>query len=196
MDPEALSAVQVARECLRSLIRKHSLLHGDFVLSSGARSTYYLDLRKTTMRPEAMAFIGDLCIDMIAALQWHTNANPVNSVGGMTMGADPVACAIAMSAWSHRLSWRAFSVRKEPKDHGTGKQVEGAFELNDRVIIVEDTVTSGATAVRAVRAIKEAGGTVVGAIAVVDRDEGGREALRDEGVPLASLFHVDSILRG
>lgn len=194
MDEEAAWAGSIGLKCLRQLIIERSLKRGDFVLSHGERSSIYLDLRKTTMHPEGMAFIGDLAVSVIAYFQWHTTMNPIHSVGGMTGGADPVSCAIAMAAWRHELRWRAFSVREKASSYTMGKNLDGAFERGDRVVVVEDVVTTGASAMRAVDDVRNAGGLVVGALTIVDREQGGREALRDAGVPLAALFHLRNLI--
>jgi orotate phosphoribosyltransferase len=116
------------------------------------------------------------------------------AVGGLTMGADPIACAVSYASASSTTPLRAFTVRKEPKVHGTGKLIEGPFREGDRVVVIEDTVTTGGSAKKAIAAVRAAGGTVVGVLALVDREEGGREALEAEGVPVIALARASEIV--
>lgn len=167
---------------LRRLLLERSVRRGDFVLASGHRSSYYIDCRRTTMSAEGMVLIGRMGVAAIRAAGWRPAA-----VGGLTMGADPVAYAIA--AASHRTDHPidAFSVRKEPKAHGTGQQIEGNFRAGDPVVVVEDVITSGGSAQRAIAAVQGAGGQVLGVLAVVDRGQGGRATLEAQGNVVVSL---------
>lgn len=110
------------------------------------------------------------------------------------MGADPIACAVSYASASSASPLRAFTVRKEPKDHGTGKLIEGPFRDGDRVVVIEDTITTGGSAKKAINAVQAAGGNVVGVLALVDREEGGRESLEAEGVPVISLARASEIV--
>jgi orotate phosphoribosyltransferase len=167
---------------LRRLLLERSVRHGDFVLASGQRSSYYIDCRPTAMSAEGQVLIGRLGLAALQSAGWHPQA-----VGGLTMGADPVAYAIAAASWSSGQPIDAFSVRKESKDHGAGRLIEGNFQAGDRVVVIEDTITSGASAERAIRAIVDAGGQVLGVLAVVDREQGGREHLAQLGHSVVSL---------
>ncbi len=129
-----------------------------------------------------MVLIGRMGLAAIRAAGWHPRA-----VGGLTMGADPVAYAIAAASWGTDLVIDAFSVRKEAKGHGTGRGIEGNFVAGDEVVVVEDVITTGASAQRAVSAIRSSGGKVAGVVAVVDREEGGREAIEREGMMVVAL---------
>jgi orotate phosphoribosyltransferase len=160
-------------EALRRLLLARSVRHGDFVLSSGHRSSYYIDCRLSTMSAEGMVLIGRIGLAAIRRAGWTPRA-----VGGLTMGADPVAYAIAAASHGTELEVDAFSVRKEPKGHGTGQQIEGNFRAGDQVVIVEDVITTGGSAQRAIEAVEAAGGKVLGVLAVVDREEGGTETLK------------------
>jgi orotate phosphoribosyltransferase len=155
---------------------------GDFVLSSGQRSSYYIDCRMTTMSAEGQRLIGRLGWHAIKERGWRPRA-----VGGLTMGADPVAYAIAGASFGGDLAVDAFSVRKEPKAHGTGRVIEGCFSTGDEVVIVEDVITTGGSAQRAIEAVTLAGGVVLGVLAVVDREEGGRGILEGEGRDVVTL---------
>jgi orotate phosphoribosyltransferase len=134
------------------------------------------------MSAEGQVLIGRLGLDAIRRAGWRPRA-----IGGLTMGADPVAYAIAAASWGTATVIDAFSVRKEPKAHGTGQLIEGNFRPGDEVVVVEDVITSGGSAKKAIAAVEGAGGRVSGVLAVVDREEGGREALNREGVEVVSL---------
>ena len=172
---------------LLALLAERSAKRGDFVLASGRRSTLYVDCRLTTMHPEGQLLIGRVGLAALRASGW-----PVDAVGGLTLGADPIAYAIAhASALAAERGdgemVRAFTVRKEAKQHGTGKLIEGPFAVGDRVVVVEDVITTGGSALKAVDAVRAAGGTVLGVLALVDRQEGGREALEAAGLQVMSL---------
>jgi orotate phosphoribosyltransferase len=116
------------------------------------------------------------------------------SVGGLTLGADPISYAISYASASTSTPLRAFTVRKEAKLHGTGKLIEGPFQEGDRVAVIEDVITTGGSALRAVDTIRSAGGIVVGVLALVDREEGGKEAILEYGLPVISLVTATQIL--
>jgi orotate phosphoribosyltransferase len=156
------------RERLLALLLERSFRTGDFVLASGARSTYYIDCRTTTTHAEGQALVGRLGLALLRVADLRPD-----SIGGLTMGADPVAYAIAHASWLAGEPVHAFSVRKEPKAHGTGKRVEGCFSSGAKVVVVEDVVTSGKSALQACDAVEAEGGTVLGVIALVDRESGG-----------------------
>lgn len=164
------------KNTLRDLLLARSVRRGDFVLASGRRSSFYIDARLTTMSGDGLAVIGGLGLDRLAARGWTPR-----SVGGLTLGADPVAYAFALTARRRGLPLDAFTVRKQPKNHGTGKRIEGCFESGMAVVVVEDVLTTGASARDAISAVEAEGGHVLGVIAVVDRQEGGRETLERAG---------------
>ena len=146
------------------------------------------------MSPEGQLLIGRLALAALRDSGW-----PVDAVGGLTLGADPIAYAIAhASALAAERGdgelVRAFTVRKEPKQHGTGKLIEGPFVRGDRVVVVEDVITTGGSALRAAEAVKAAGGQVVGVLALVDREEGGREAIEAAGFAVLSLVPASALL--
>lgn len=144
-----------------------------FKLASGTMSNYYVDCRVTTHAAEGKVLIGPIIHAMIRDRQ-------VAAVGGMTMGADPIACAVSYAATQAGDPIASFSIRKEPKGHGMGKQVEGDVTAGDRVIIVEDVITTGGSTLKAIAAARREGLEVVGVVALVDRQEGGREAVAAE----------------
>ena len=169
-------------ESLVRLLLERSVKRGDFLLASGKRSSYYIDCRLATMSAAGMALIGRMGWEAIMAAGWR----PAD-VGGLTMGADPVAYAIAAASFRTEAPLDAFSVRKEAKDHGTGRRIEGNFKAGDAVVVVEDVITSGGSAQRAATAVEGSGGTVLGILAVVDREEGGKAVLEGEGRTVLSL---------
>jgi orotate phosphoribosyltransferase len=169
-------------DALRRLLLERSVRHGDFVLASGQRSSYYVDCRLTTMSAQGMGLIGRLGWRAIREAGWRPRA-----IGGLTMGADPVAYAVAAASWGSELVLDAFSVRKDAKTHGTGRLIEGNFAAGDRVVIAEDVITSGGSAKQAIEAVRGGGGEVAGVLAVVDRGQGGRAMLEGMGVPVVAL---------
>jgi orotate phosphoribosyltransferase len=170
------------REALRRLLLERSVRHGDFVLASGQRSTFYIDCRPTTMSAEGMVLVGRLGAAAIRGAGWHPRA-----VGGLTMGADPVAYAIAAASHGTDVQMDAFSVRKESKGHGTGRGIEGNFGVGFEVVTVEDVITTGGSAKKAIQAVEDAGAKVLGVLAVVDRGEGGKATLEAEGREVLAL---------
>jgi orotate phosphoribosyltransferase len=170
------------RKSLRRLLLERSVERGDFVLASGRRSSFYIDCRRATMSAEGMVLIGRMGWAAIQDAGWQPA-----SVGGLTMGADPVAYAVAAASFGSDHPIDAFSIRKQTKAHGTGRLIEGNFRSGDAVVVVEDVITSGESAARALAALEEAGGRVLGVLAVVDREEGGRSLLEAQGRQVVSL---------
>lgn len=166
-----------------------SARRGQFTLASGRQSTLYIDARLTTMHPEGLALVGTLGLAALEGSGWG-----VAALGGLTLGADPIAYAIAHASQLAGRPLRAFTVRKEPKQHGTGRQVEGPFTAGDRVAIVEDVITTGGSALKAIDAVRRAGGDIAGVLALVDREEGGREAIEQAGVPVLPLVTASELL--
>ncbi len=163
-------------EQLRRLLLDRSVQRGDFVLASGQRSSYYLDCRPSAMSAEGQALIGRMGLAAIVAAGWRPRV-----VGGLTMGADPVAYSIAAASWGTELVIDAFSVRKETKGYGAGRRIEGNFHPGSDVVVVEDVITTGGSARQAIAAVEAEGGRVVGVIAVVDREQGGGASLAADG---------------
>jgi orotate phosphoribosyltransferase len=175
-------------ERLRRLLLERSVRRGDFVLTSGQRSSYYIDCRLTTMSAEGQRLIGELGWRALRNAGWRPRA-----VGGLTMGADPVAYAVAGASFGTELVVDAFSVRKEAKAHATGRLIEGSFAEGDNVVIVEDVITTGGSAQRAIASVEAAGGRVLGVLAVVDREEGGRTALEQSGKDVVALVRAGEL---
>ena len=183
----ALPADAPAR--LVALLAERSARRGQFTLASGRTSDLYIDARLTTMSPDGLALVGPLGLATCETAGWAPDA-----VGGLTLGADPVSYAIAYASALAGRPVRAFTVRKAPKAHGTGQLIEGPFRAGDRVVVVEDVITTGGSAAKAVDAVRAAGGTVVGVLAVVDREEGGRAAIEALGVPVRALATASAIV--
>lgn len=171
------------------MLAVRSARRGHFTLASGRQSTLYIDARLTTMSPDGLALIGPLAHQALLDAAWN-----VDAVGGLTLGADPISYAIAYASAAGPDPFRAFSVRKEAKLHGTGKLIEGPFQSGDRVAVIEDVITTGGSAIRAIEAVRASGGIVVGVLALVDREEGGRAALEATGLPVISLVTATQIL--
>jgi orotate phosphoribosyltransferase len=169
-------------ENLRDLLLARSVRRGDFVLASGRRSSFYIDARLTTMSGEGLVLVGALGLERLAARQWAPRA-----VGGLTLGADPVAYALAAAARGRGVALDAFTVRKQAKTHGTAKRIEGCFVTGAPVVIVEDVITTGSSAQEAIVTVESEGGRVLGVLAVVDREEGGRQALERAGYTVEVL---------
>ncbi len=174
---------------LVQMLAARSARRGTFTLASGRQSDLYIDARLTTMSPDGLATIGPLALDRMRARGWTPDA-----VGGLTLGADPVSYAIAHASALANAPIRAFTVRKEAKTHGTGKVIEGPFQAGDRVVVIEDVITTGGSALKAIEAIKSAGGAILGVLAVVDREEGGRQVLEEAGYAVEALAGRQEIL--
>jgi orotate phosphoribosyltransferase len=179
----------VHRDRLLQLLLERSFRLGDFTLASGARSRFYIDCRTTTTHAEGQFLVGELGWEMIRASGLKPEA-----VGGLTMGADPITYAIAYTSWLAGDPVHAFSVRKEPKAHGTGKRIEGSFAPGDRVVVIEDVITTGKSALQACRAVEDEDGEVLAVLTLVDRENEGREAIADAGYRVLSLFRVSELL--
>ena len=172
------------RDELGLLLKQHAYLEGDFLLRSGRRSKYYLDKYRFETRPEILEALGARIAQVIAREEPETVL-----LAGPELGAVALAAAASISS---RLPF--LIVRKEAKEYGTGNRLEGVFEAGQRVCLVEDVVTSGGAAIAAIEALRAAGLEVRAAVCVVDREEGGAQALADHGVRLCPLFHASELL--
>ena len=176
-----------ARNRLIDYISSDAVFHGDFTLTSGKKATYYVDLRKVSLDHRVAPLIGQVMLDVIAEIP------DVAAVGGMTMGADPVATAVLHQGAARGLAYDAFVVRKEPKDHGRGKQVEGPDLAGKRVIVLEDTSTTGGSPLQAIEALRKVGAEIAAVAVVVDRDTGAREVIEAEGIPYYYAIGLDDL---
>jgi orotate phosphoribosyltransferase len=174
---------------LLTLLATRSARLGDFILASGRQSTLYIDARLVTMSPDGLALIGPYALAALQEAKWN-----IQAIGGLTLGADPVSYAIAYASAATDVPLRAFTVRKEAKTYGTGQLIEGPFHKGDHVAIVEDVITTGSSALRAIDAVQQAGGIVSGVLALVDREEGGRETIQTMGIPVIALTRATEIV--
>lgn len=170
-----------SRDDLRKLISDLAVVHGRVVLSSGREADYYVDLRRVTLHHQAAPLVGQVMLDLVA--DWDFDA-----VGGLTLGADPVATAMLHAAAARGRALDAFVVRKSEKAHGLQRRVEGPDVAGRRVLAVEDTSTTGGSVLAAVEALQEAGATVVGVAVIVDRGAGA--AVGDAGLDYRSAFSL------
>lgn len=186
---------QKTREALMALLLQKSVRTGKFTLASGKESDLYIDCRVTTL--DAMG------ANMVGVLGWAKVRDSimarfpeVSAIGGMTLGADPISLAIGMVSGQERGidALRVFVVRKEPKGHGRNRRIEGNFKPGDHVVVVDDVITTGGSTLKAIDAIEEEGGKVVAALVLVDREEGGREAIEARGIPVYPLFTRKQLL--
>ncbi len=170
------------------IILERSFKLGEFTLSSGRKSDYYVDCRTTTLDPEGAVLVGELLFDLIRDMD-------ADAAGGLTLGADPVTASVIAESFREGKPLMGFIVRKEKKEHGRGRRVEGRLEAGHRAVILEDVITTGGSALQAAEAAREAGAAAVGVAALVDREEGGREAIEKEGLEVRSLFTASELKR-
>jgi orotate phosphoribosyltransferase len=166
-----------ARSQLIDYIARDAVFHGDFTLTSGRKASYYIDLRKVSLDHRVAPLIGQVMVDLIADIP------EVAAVGGLTMGADPIAAAVLHQGAARGKSYDAFVVRKEPKDHGRGKQVEGPDLAGKRVVVLEDTSTTGGSPLKAIEALLAVGAEIAAVAVVVDRDTGAKQVIEAAGYP-------------
>jgi len=181
-----MTAADIAalRSELHAMLYERSFKFGDFVLRSGRRSDFYFDGKQVTLDGRGLYLVSRLVLERCHQLP------EVTAVGGMTLGADPIASGVAaLSGLEDGQPLQAFIVRKEVKDHGTGKPIEGpALASGQKVVLVEDTITTGGALLQAYDRVVETGAVPVEAIVIVDREEGGREACLERGLALHALF--------
>lgn len=176
-----------AREQLIQYIKDEAVFHGDFTLTSGKKATYYIDLRKVSLDGRVAPLIGEVMADLIADIP------DVDAVGGLTMGADPIAAAVLHRGAAVGRRYDAFVVRKEPKDHGRGKQVEGPDLEGRRVVVVEDTSTTGGSPLKAIEALRKVGAEIAAVAVVVDRATGARETIEAAGYPYYAAISLQDL---
>lgn len=171
------------KQRLIELVKEKALEFGSFTLASGKQASFYLDCRRLTLDSTGVRVVAEGMLELLSE-KWP------DAVGGMAIGADPITAAIITLADVQGKSLRGFIVRKESKEHGKGKMVEGPVQSGDRVIIVEDVVTTGGSSLRAIEHCREAGLEVVGVLAIVDRLAGGREKFAEHGYELETLLTI------
>ncbi|MFT5467384.1 MAG: orotate phosphoribosyltransferase [Verrucomicrobiales bacterium] len=184
-----MTTISDARDELRQLLAERSVLLGEFTLKSGAKSNFYFDGRQTALHPRGASLIGQVVHALIREKEAAAGIS-IDAVGGLTMGADPLSVAVAIRSdlEGDAKPLNALVIRKEPKDHGAGKQVEGPFHEGDVVAVVDDTITTAGSTMTAIEAIEREGGKVAFVICLVDREEGGRENLEAKGYDFFPVF--------
>jgi len=179
--------VDDARARLIRHIADDAVFHGDFTLTSGRRASYYVDLRRVSLDHRVAPLIGQVMVDLIDEIP------NVDAVGGLTMGADPVATAVLHQGAARGRTYDAFVVRREPKDHGRGRQVEGPDLAGKRVVVVEDTSTTGGSPLTAIAALEKVGAIIAGVAVVVDRSTGAREAIESAGYRYSAAIGLSDL---
>jgi orotate phosphoribosyltransferase len=181
------SDLATVRKRLRDLIVERALEFGEFKLASGQTSSYYIDGKQITLNGEGLYCLARVILDQL-------QGEDVDAVGGMTIGADPIAAAVSVLGTCYGMKLDAFLVRKERKERGTQQRVEGPLSEGQRVVILEDVITTGGSSLAAIEAVEqERGAQVVRVIAMVDRLQGGRENLAGEGYELTSIFSIHDL---
>ena len=174
---------------LVELVKELAIVHGKVTLSSGIEADYYVDLRRATLHHEAAPLIGKVMLDLIDS----ANLGHIDAVGGLTMGADPVATAILHQAAARGRVLNAFVVRKQAKQHGMARQVEGPDVAGKNVVVLEDTSTTGASPLTAAEALQNAGANVLAVATVVDRNTGAKEAIESKGFRYYSAITLSDL---
>ena len=179
----------IPKEQLLEILKEKSVCSGTFTLASGARSDFYVDAKLTTSEPRAALLVGSVGWELVKASARARKVR-VDSVGGLTMGADWMALSIGIAAHleDSQAALRVFSVRKSAKEHGRLKRIEGNFSPGDSVVVIDDVITTGGSTIQAIDAIEEAGGRIAFVIALVDRQEGGRENIEKRGHKVVPIF--------
>ncbi len=177
-----LNSLNEAKSKLKSILLEKSVISGrEFKLASGKTSDFYVDARVTTLWPEGAYLCGKIFLEMLKNYS-------IDAVGGYSIGADPIVSSIAVLSFLDNKPIPAFIIRKEAKGHGTGKVIEGNFPGQGRVAIFDDVVTSGGSILRGAQQVEEQGGTVEVVMAVIDREDGGREKVEAAGYKFHSIF--------
>jgi len=181
--------METAKEELRKLLLEKSVCLGSFTLASGAQSDFYVDAKLTTMDPRGATLVGKAGWQLIAETARDLKIS-VDAVGGLTMGADPIALSIGIAAFAENnsTSLQTFTVRKKAKEHGRHKLIEGNFAEGYSVVVIDDVITTGASTLQAIEAVESAGGRVAFVFALVDRQEGGRKTIEERGHKVIALF--------
>jgi orotate phosphoribosyltransferase len=192
MTASSTPELESERQALIALIDAEAVYRGDFTLSSGKKATYYVDMRKLTLDHRAAPAIGRIMLDLVrTGLPDHGDG--IAAVGGLTLGADPIANAVLHASVGTEHPLDAFVVRKEPKDHGRGRQVEGAEVAGKRVVVLEDTSTTGQSALKAVEVLRAEGAEVVAVAVIVDRKTGAQAAIEAEGLRWLAAIDLDDL---
>lgn len=180
---------------LLSILKEKSICQGSFTLASGAQSDLYIDARLTTLDPRGAHLIGEVGWRLVEETAQRLGVR-VDAIGGLTMGADPISLSIGIAAFHHNpaAALQTFTVRKTPKSHGRTKLIEGNFSSGDSVVVVDDVVTTGGSTLKAIAAVEAAGGKVAFVLVLVDRQEGGRQAIERAGYEVVSIFTREDVV--
>jgi orotate phosphoribosyltransferase len=176
------------RESLLHLLAERSYMEGDFILTSGARSTFYVDIKRTSYDAEGRRLMGEAIADWL-----ESEGIQPDCVGGLTLGADAIAHGLGSALARRGRPVRETTVRKAAKEHGAKRRIEGNYREGDRVLVIDDVVTTGGSTIQAIEAYREAGAEVLAAIAIVDREQGGAENLAAVGVRFEALFKLKEV---
>lgn len=179
----------VEHETLLKILKRLSYEEGEFLLKSGKTSTFYIDARETALNPEGMYLTGSIMYKMVREIPG------IEAVGGVSVGADPLVCAVILNSYALKDNLAGFFIRKEPKGHGKNLWIEGAKNLRKemKVIILEDVVTTGGSSLKAIEVTEKEGYSVVGVIALLDRLDGGKEAIESKGYLFKSIFNLNDV---
>jgi len=176
------------KDRLKRILLESSILRGKFTLASGKESDYYIDARLTTLHPEGVSLVAEIFLGEI-------RRDPlIDTVGGPTMGADPIVGSLLATSQRENYPLKGFLVRKQEKGHGTGKLIEGNLKPGDNTAVVEDVVTSGGSVITAIDAVRSSGALVRKVLVVVDREEGAVERIKDMGIEFYSIFKISELL--
>jgi len=193
--PNLTPSLTEAKAGLLNLLRTKSVRHGTFVLSSGGTSNYYVDCKLTTLDPAGAWLTGQVMYALISQ-QAAKQGVKLDGIGGLTLGADPIA--LATSIYSHCAkdgqALQTFIVRKAAKGHGQARLIEGNFKEGDTVVVIDDVVTKGDSTIKAIEAVKEAGGKIAFIAVLVDRQQGGRQKIEEMGYQVVAAFNKEELL--
>lgn len=187
MNAQPSPSMTKSEQRLLEIIRQKSFLRGQFKLASGAMSDYYLDMKPTSFDPEGASLIAEVVCGMLAG------DKDVDAIGGLELGAVPIVAAVCARSWPDQPV-SGFVVRKEAKDHGTARKIDGNFKPNSTVVLIEDVTTKGGSVMQAVRAVRTQGARIKRIITIVDRLEGARDSLKAEGLELAPIFTTKHLM--
>jgi orotate phosphoribosyltransferase len=171
---------------LLTILARESYIERELTLTSGRSSNFYVDCKRTLYLPRGAFLAGELMLELVTE-------NQIAQIGGMAVGALPLTDAIIAAAYRHGVELRGFFVRKETKAHGLQQRIEGAFRLELRTAVLDDAITTGGSTIDALAAVRAAGAGVIAALALIDRNEGGREAFAHEGLRYAWVFTADEV---
>ncbi len=186
-----MTALAESKAALRDFLLKKSVCRGDFTLASGAKSDLYVDAKLTTLDPAMALLVGEIGWEII-----RSRNVKIDAIGGLTMGADPIALSIGIAAeiQAPGAAPRIFSVRKKSKEHGRRKLIEGNFERDAVVVVIDDVVTTGGSTIQAIEAVEAEGGKVAFVLALLDRQEGGRQNIEALGHSVETIFTRETLL--